>query len=140
MMGQQSGTLQWPIGYTTTGTGPYQTDASKCWSCMSRNQNRESVVQVETGSTNLHINQLELLAIKFAIFTFAKMWKMSAIHIHVDNMTVLSYLLKMVGTNNPKLMQISNQIWEFLHRKGITITADLLQGNLNCKADWESRH
>ena len=23
MVGQQSETLQWPIGYTTTGTGPY---------------------------------------------------------------------------------------------------------------------
>ena len=43
---------------------------------------------------DLHINQLELLAIKFAILTLAKMWKMSAIHIQVDNMTALSYMLK----------------------------------------------
>ena len=46
---------------------------------------------------DLHINQLELLTIKFIILTFAKMWKMSAIHIQVDNMTALSYLLKMGG-------------------------------------------
>ena len=43
---------------------------------------------------DLHINQLELLAIKFAILTLPKMWKMSAIHIQVDNMTALSYMLK----------------------------------------------
>ena len=53
------------------------------------------------------MNQLELLAIKFAILTFAKMCKMSAIHIQVDNMTALSYLLKMGGKKNPELMQIS---------------------------------
>ena len=34
---------------------------------------------------DLHINQLELLAIKFFILTFDKMWKMLVIHIQVDN-------------------------------------------------------
>ena len=89
---------------------------------------------------HLHINELELLAIKFAILTFVKMWEISAIHIQVENMTVLSYLLKMEGTKNPELMQILKEIWEFLRGLGITITAEHLPGNLNCKADWESRH
>ena len=88
----------------------------------------------------LRINQLELLVIKFAILTFAKMWKLSAIHIQVDNMTALTYLLKMGGTKNPELMQISKEVWGFLLGQGITITAEHLPGNLNCKADWESRH
>ena len=68
------------------------------------------------------------------------MWKMSAIHIELDNMTSLSYLLKMGGTKNPELIQISKEIWEFLLVQGITITAGHSPGNLNCKADWESRH
>ena len=55
-------------------------------------------------------------------------------------MTALSYLLKIAGTKNPELMQISKEIKEFLLRQGITITAEHLPGNLNCKADWESRH
>ena len=138
MVGQQSGTLQSPIGYTTTGTGPYSDRCiqKRMGSCKSRDQNRGSVV--EEG--NLQINQLEIVAIKFAILTFAKMWKMSAIHIQVDNMTSLSYLLKMAGTKNPELMQILKEIWEFLLEQGITITAEYLPANLNCKADWESRH
>ena len=37
-------------------------------------------------------------------------------------------------------MQISKEIWDFLLGQGITITAEYLPGNLNCKADWESRH
>ena len=65
---------------------------------------------------------------------------MSAVHIQVDIMTALSYLLKMEGTKNPDLMQISKEIWEFLLRQGITITVKHLPGNLNCKADWESYH
>ena len=85
----------------------------------------------------LHINQVELLAIRFAILTFAKMWKMLAIHIQVDNMAALSYLLKMGGTKNPDLMQIPKEIWEFLLGQVITITAKHLPGNLSCKAYWE---
>ena len=37
-------------------------------------------------------------------------------------------------------MQILKEIWKFLLEQGITITAEHLPGNLNCKADWESRH
>ena len=72
MVGQKSETLQWPIGYTTTGTGPY---LDRCI------QKRRGVVcqgiriggQWSEKERDLHINQLELLAIKFAILTFAKM-------------------------------------------------------------------
>ena len=74
---------------------------------IERDQNRG---QRSKKKQDLHINQLEHLAIKFTILTFAKMWKMSAIHIQVDNMTALSYLLKLGGTKNPELMQISKEI------------------------------
>ena len=43
MVGQQSGTFQWPIGHTNTGTGPY---SDRCiqkrlgGGCISRDQNR----------------------------------------------------------------------------------------------------
>ena len=73
---------------------------------------------------DLLINQLELLAIKFAIFIFAKMWKMSVIHIQLDNMTPLSYLPKMGGTKNPELMQISKESLKFLLGQGNTITKE----------------
>ena len=60
---------------------------------------------------------------------------MSVMHIHVENMTALRYLLKMWGTKNPELMQISKEIWEILLGQGITIAAEHLPGNLNCNAD-----
>ena len=105
MVGQQFETLQWPINYKNTGTGPY----SGRWSKKEQ---------------DLLINQLELLAIKFAILIFAKMWKISVIHIQLDNMTPLSYLPKMGGTENPELMQISKESLKFLLGQGNTITKE----------------
>ena len=53
LVGQQSGTLQWPIGYTTTDTGSYSERCiqKRMGGCMSMDQNRGLVVQEGTGST-----------------------------------------------------------------------------------------
>ena len=74
MVGQQSVTLQWPIGYTTMGTGPYSDR------CIQKRLGGGAVCgEIRTGGQwskkeqYLRINQLELLVIKFAILTFAKM-------------------------------------------------------------------
>ena len=50
-----------------------------------------------------HINVLELLPIKLAKQIFSKTWKYKAIHLQVDNMVALTYLLKIRGTQNLKL-------------------------------------
>ena len=50
--------------------------------------------------SNLHINVLELLLIKLALLTFSKMVNLKSIHFQVDNMSALSYLTKMRGTQN----------------------------------------
>ena len=56
-----------------------------------------------------HINVLELLAIKLAKQIFSKTWKYKAIHLQVDNMVALTYLLKMRGTQNLKLFQLAKK-------------------------------
>ena len=99
---------------------------------MSMDQNRGSVVQEGTGSTYQSAGTFSHKVCHFD--------KISGIHIQADNMTAFSYLLKMGGAKNPELMQISKEIWEFLLGQEITITAEHLPGNLNCKVDWESRH
>ena len=87
-----------------------------------------------------HINVLELLAIKLAIQTFSKTLKHKAIHLQVDNMVALTYLLKMGGTQNLKLVQLTKEIWDHLLQCGITLTAEYLPSKLNVTADWESRN
>ena len=57
-----------------------QTDASKkCWEAVCRGIRTGG--QWSKREQSLHINQLELLTIRFAILTSTKIWRMSAIHI-----------------------------------------------------------
>ena len=116
-----------------------QTDASKSGSGAIWNG-------VSTGEKwsekeeNLHINVLELTAAKFAILTFTKGQSNIAIHLQIDNKTVLSYVLKMGGTHNRELLHISKSIWSYLLSKQIAMSAEYLPRALNVHADWESRN
>ena len=65
---------------------------------------------------------------------------MSAVHLQMDNMTVLSYLLRMGGTRSKELTSIAKEIWDFLLKKQIRIIAEYLPGVLNTQADIASRH
>ena len=87
-----------------------------------------------------HINILELLAVKLAIQTFTKYRDVKAIHLQVDNIVALTYLMKMGGTQNLKMVELAKEIWEYLLKWGITITAEYLPSELNLTADWESRN
>ena len=54
-----------------------------------------------------------------------------SVNIRMDNMTTLSYLMKMRwggGTENQELTAISKEIWQYLLKRKITITAEYLQG------------
>ena len=86
-----------------------------------------------------HINVLELKAAKLAIMSFTlKERDAISVHIRMDNMTALSYLMKMGGTKNQELTAISKEIWQYLLKRKITIT-EYLPGSMNVQADRESR-
>ena len=48
-----------------------------------------------TKERKIHINILELKTANLALLAFSKQIKKKAIHFQIDNMTALSYLLKM---------------------------------------------
>ena len=89
-----------------------------------------------------HISVLELKAAKLAIMSFT-LKERDAISVHgqhdMDNMTALSYLMKMGGTKSQELTAISKEIWQYLLKRKITITAEYLPGSMNVEADRESR-
>ena len=87
-----------------------------------------------------HINLLELKAVKLALLTLTKRKQVNTIHLQIDNMTALSYLLKMGGTHSQKLLILTKEIWNFLIDRQIMITAEYLPSALNIRADWESRN
>ena len=86
-----------------------------------------------------HINFQELLAIKLAIQTFSKTLKHKTIHLQVDNIVALTYLLKM-GYPEFKISPIKKKIWDHLLQCGIALTAEYLPSKLNVTAGRESRN
>ena len=87
-----------------------------------------------------HITVLKHLAIKLAIQTFLKILKHKAIHLQIDSMIALTYLLKMEGTQNLKLVHLAKEIWDYLFQCRITLTVEYLPSNFNMTADCESRN
>ena len=76
---------------------------------------------------------------KLAILAFTKGKSVTAIHIQIDNMTVLFYLVKRGaggGTRSPKLLQVAKEIWDYLLADGIAVTIEYLPSSLNIQADW----
>ena len=82
-----------------------------------------------------NISILELLAVKLAILTFTKYRDVKAIHLQVDNVVALTYLKKMGGSQNLKMVELAKEIWKYLLKWGITITAEYLPSKLNLTAD-----
>ena len=86
-----------------------------------------------------HINELELMAAEIALKTFLKGRKPKLVHLFIDNMTALHYLIRKGGTKSPQLTEISKRIWNFLTLQGITLTASWIPSKENVIADWKSR-
>ena len=93
---------------------------------------------IETWSVEekkLHVNTLDLLAVNNAILDFTKEKTINAIHIQTNSITALSYLLRMGGTTDMTLVDLSRDIWKYLVLKQITITAKYLPVILNTRDD-----
>ena len=115
-----------------------QTDASKKgWGAVCRNQKAGGLWSKEEQQE--HINVLELRAARIALLTYIPMFRVTSVHMQMDNIVALTYLLKMGGTKSLDLLTESKEIWGFLLSNRITLTAEYLPGILNVEADRESR-
>ena len=77
---------------------------------------------------------------KNAILAFTMEETINAIHIQTDNTTVLSQLLKMGGTTDKTLVDLSKDIWKYLILNQIAITTDYLPDILNTRVEGQSCH
>lgn len=89
--------------------------------------------------SNLHINVLELLAIKHALMSIPPHIKNTHIRIRSDNTTALAYVGKMGGTRNKALSDIAIQIWNQATSNNIQLSCQHIPGNLNHTPDVISR-
>ena len=67
---------------------------------MSKDINRDVGREKSKEDQLLHINVLELKAVKLALLTVKKQKSLKAVHFEIDNTTSLLYLVKMRGTGN----------------------------------------
>lgn len=86
-----------------------------------------------------HINSLELLAIYFALKSFARDLKNCEILLRVDNTTAISYINRMGGIKFPLLNKLSRKIWQWCERRGLWIFASYIASQDNVEADRASR-
>ena len=99
-----------------------QTDASKKgWGvfCQSKLIGRQWTLQ----ESAIPINVLELKVVKLALPKFVKIVQMNKAHFQLDNMTALSYLVKIGVTQNREITTLAKEICDFALSRKITITA-----------------
>ena len=88
----------------------------------------------------LHINCLELLAIKFAIKSFLPLHKdIRHLRIMSDNTTAISYINKQGGSHSMSLNNIAVEIWSLCSEFDTHLSAAHIPGKHNVLADVASR-
>ena len=87
-----------------------------------------------------HINYLELLALFLALQCFAKQKHNTTILLKMDNVTAVTYINKMGGTQSEGLCHLALTIWNWCLQQNIFLIAEYLPGEENTVADEESRN
>ena len=86
-----------------------------------------------------HINHLELLAVLFALQSFAKGLADINILLRIDNTTAIAYINRMGGIRFPHLNAVAFQIWKFCENSNLSVFASYIRSADNFIADAESR-
>ena len=116
-----------------------QTDASNLgWRAHDEDQTINGRWSVSENT--LHINCLELLAIKLAIKSFL-LRKVLVRHLRImsDNSTAIAYIDKQGVTQSTTCNQLTKDIWIICMDKGTHVSATHIPGKQNILADTASR-
>lgn len=87
-----------------------------------------------------HINHLELIAVYFALKSFANHIHNTSILLRVDNTTAIACINKMGSIQFPHLNGVARDIWEWCQDRDIHVYASYIKSKDNCIADKESRN
>ena len=82
-----------------------------------------------------------MIAADLAVKTFTRLHPQARnVHLMLDNKTALTYLIKMGGTKNKALTEISKSLWDYLLSRETILTTEYLPSKLNIEADYQSRN
>jgi hypothetical protein len=95
--------------------------------------------QWKTKERALHINHLELLAVRRGLETWAGTLSNTSVLLQVDNLTVVSYLKKGGGTRSWSLSKEACNILLWCHDRNVRLVPQYLPGIANTLADAQSR-
>ena len=88
----------------------------------------------------LHINELELLAVFYALRSFLKKERGITVLVRSDNIAAVSHINKLGGTRSPPLIAQTKQIFAWCLQRQIRVFAQHLPGKANLTADYLSRY
>ena len=91
------------------------------------------------SESQLHINELELKAVHFAVQAFGERLKNRHVKILCENSTTVAYVNAMGRTKSPNCNQIAYDIWDWCVNNNSWLTATHIAGVENIEADKESR-
>ena len=89
--------------------------------------------------SQIHINELELKAVNFAVQAFGDRLKNKHVKLLCDNSTTVAYINAMGGTKSPRCNQIAYDVWDCCVHNNTWLTATHIAGVENTEADKESR-
>ncbi|MEE9220528.1 MAG: reverse transcriptase domain-containing protein [candidate division NC10 bacterium] len=87
----------------------------------------------------LHVNLLEMLAVKLGLEFLRKFIQGRHVTIMTDNSSVMSYIKKEGGTRSHTLLFFTNLVFEYAQSIQVTLSAQHIPGRLNVLADALSR-
>ena len=90
------------------------------------------------GSSNLHINFKETLALETAVSQWASTWRNTQVIVYSDNQAAVGIINK-GSSNNPFVMDSLRRVWYFSAIFNFRLKAHYLPGKANVIADAISR-
>lgn len=101
--------------------------------------------QLQIGGTwtpaqqNLHINNLEMLAVILALKHFKELVQSKTVLLMSDNTTVVAQIKNQGGTHSRELFSLTQQLFLWAHQHQVTVVPRHIPGHLNVIADRLSR-
>lgn len=92
----------------------------------------------EASKQDLHINELELLAVLLTLQSLCQDENIQIL-LRCDNTTAVAYINNHGGCRGTRAHQIAKEIWQFCERRKIIIFASYIHTSLNFRADALSR-
>lgn len=115
----------------------YTDASSEGWGASVLHQSTSGTWSIQERS--LHINLLELRAIRLGLLHFKDMFRGKTVAIFSDNATALAYINKQGGTRSSSLNYEAQTILRWTEQYAVTIITQFVKGSSNVLADCLSR-